>query len=188
MRTHTHGDLEQMAAATLSTSPTPQSERQTYTPAGQDPGEVAAGPRARPEVQWDAEGRVTGLAMTLTLTPHQVQTSAHHRLHAWCAADARHAAGHRPDHPGQLGLPGDRPDGDVTAGPTACRTSSRPGPSSPSSSPATPDIRGSLCNLGHFFASPGAASSWAGEHPEGALLTVPAAFRVDRVEPVDSRE
>jgi hypothetical protein len=30
MRTLTHGDLRQMAAATLSTSPTPQSERQAF--------------------------------------------------------------------------------------------------------------------------------------------------------------
>jgi alkylmercury lyase len=42
------------------------------------------------------------------------------------------------------------------------------------------DIRGSLCNLGRFFASPDAASGWAGEHPSGALLTVPDVFHFAR--------
>jgi hypothetical protein len=42
---------------------------------------------------------------------------------------------------------------------------------------AGPDtIRRSLSDLGHFFASADAASGWAGEHPDGVLLSVPDAF------------
>jgi len=37
-----------------------------------------------------------------------------------------------------------------------------------------------LCHPGHFFASPGAASGWASEHPDGALLTLPHAFHYAR--------
>jgi predicted transcriptional regulator len=74
LRTLTHGDPEQMAAATVNTSPTPESERQAYAPAmrtllaalaegrpatvaelagppGRDPGEVADRLRAWPDVE-----------------------------------------------------------------------------------------------------------------------------------------
>jgi hypothetical protein len=42
------------------------------------------------------------------------------------------------------------------------------------------DIRGSLGNLGRFFASPSADSGCASENPDGALLTVPDAFHYAR--------
>lgn len=205
MRTLTHGDLEQMAAATLGNSPTPESERQAYAPAmrtllaalaegrpatvaelaaaaGRDPGEVAAGLRAWPDVEWDAHGRVTGLGMTLNPTPHQVETSAHHRLHAWCAADA---LGMLPAIGRTVRVssacPATGQTVSVTAGPDGVQDVQPRGAVVSVIITGDPDdIRGSLCNLGHFFASPDAASGWASEHPDGALLTVPDAFHYAR--------
>ncbi|MGH8997117.1 MAG: organomercurial lyase, partial [Acidimicrobiales bacterium] len=38
------------------------------------------------------------------------------------------------------------------------------------------DVRSQVCDHGHFFASPAAATTWAAEHPEGEVLSVVAAF------------
>ncbi|HZD00645.1 MAG TPA: organomercurial lyase [Actinomycetes bacterium] len=187
VRTLTHGDPEQVAAA-LSTSPTPEPERQADAPAirtllaaraegrpatvaesaaaaGPDPGEVAAGLRAWPDVEWDAEGRVTGLGMTLNPTPHQVETGAH-RQHAWCAADA---LGMLPAIGRTVRVSSACPATGQTvtlpAGPDGVHDVQPPGAVVSVIITGDPeDIRGSMCNLGHF-ASPDAASGWASEHP-----------------------
>jgi alkylmercury lyase len=38
------------------------------------------------------------------------------------------------------------------------------------------DVRAEVCDHGHFFASPAAASGWTAEHPDGAVLAVRRAF------------
>lgn len=116
-RTFTHAELERMAEATVSSAaaiaapgPDPLAEAKKWAgafhallsaladgrpatigelarAAGQTPEETEAALRAISDVEWDAEGRVTGFGMTLNPTPHQVETGGH-RLYAWCAADA----------------------------------------------------------------------------------------------------
>jgi hypothetical protein len=109
-RTLTRADLERMAAANVSAFPMPEAERRAYAPAtwalmaalaedrlatveelaaaaGRATDEVAALLRAIPDVEWDADGRVTGAGMTLNPTPHRVETGGH-QLYAWCAPDA----------------------------------------------------------------------------------------------------
>lgn len=46
--------------------------------------------------------------------------------------------------------------------------------------PQADGIRASLCNLAEFFASAEAAASWAAEHPDRVLLTVPDAYHYAR--------
>jgi len=42
------------------------------------------------------------------------------------------------------------------------------------------DVRGQVCDHGHFFASAQAASQWAGEHVSGRVLPVREAFERTR--------
>lgn len=69
----------------------------------------------------------------------------------------------------------------VTAGPDGVRDVQPPGAVVSAVITCDPDdIRGSVCDLGHFYASADAASGWAAEHPDGVLLTVPDAFHYRR--------
>lgn len=69
----------------------------------------------------------------------------------------------------------------VTAGPDGIQNVQPPGAVVSAIITGNPDdIRGSLCDLGRFFASADAASGWAKEHPDGVLLSVPDAFRYAR--------
>jgi alkylmercury lyase len=45
---------------------------------------------------------------------------------------------------------------------------------------ALADVRASTCQLGHFFSSRAAATQWADEHPDGYIIPVEEAFRLDR--------
>jgi hypothetical protein len=45
---------------------------------------------------------------------------------------------------------------------------------------ALADVRTATCHYGHFFSSPAAAARWADEHPDGYILGVNEAFRLDR--------
>ena len=38
------------------------------------------------------------------------------------------------------------------------------------------DVRGEVCDHGHFFASPEAAGTWLAEHPDGEVLRIAEAF------------
>lgn len=197
----TRADLEQMAAANVSRMfPLPEAERKTYAPAtrlllsalaesrpasvaelaaaaGQDPDEVAALLHAMPDVEWDAEGRVTGAGMTLNHTPHQVEADGH-RLYAWCAPDA---LGMLPAIGRTVRIssacPATGQTITVTAGPDGVRDVHPAAAVVSAIITGDPDdIRGSECSLGNFFASQEAASGWAGETSDGVVLTVPDAF------------
>lgn len=204
-RMFTRADLEQMAAANVSRMyPLPEAERKAYAPAtrllltalaegrpatvaelaaaaGQDAGEVAALLHAVPGVEWDAEGRVTGAGMTLNHTPHQVEVDGH-RLYAWCAPDA---LGMLPAIGRTVRIssacPATGQTITVTADPGGVRDVQPPAAVVSALITGDPDdVRGSECSLGNFFASPEAASGWAGEHPDGVVLTVPDAFHYAR--------
>ena len=69
----------------------------------------------------------------------------------------------------------------VTAGPDGVRDIQPPGAVVSAILTGDPDdIRGSLCDLGRFFASADAASGWAKEHPDGMLLSIPDAYNYAR--------
>ena len=42
------------------------------------------------------------------------------------------------------------------------------------------DVRTTTCHYGHFFSSSASTSQWAREHPDGYILSVEEAFRLDR--------
>jgi alkylmercury lyase len=198
-RTFTEADLERMAAATAASNPIPGAERKAYGPAarvllgaladgrsatigelaaaaGRDPDETAAILRSVPDVEWDADDRVTGLGMTLNPTPHHVEVDGH-LVYAWCAADA---LGMLPAIGRTVRISSDCPETrrtvTVTAGPEGVRDVQPPEAVVSAVISGDPDdIRGTLCEMGHFFTSAEAASGWATEHPDGVLLSVPDA-------------
>ena len=51
------------------------------------PEEVRAALDRFPSVDWDEQGRVVGLGLTLQLTPHRLEVEGR-TLFAWCALDA----------------------------------------------------------------------------------------------------
>ncbi|MGH3293709.1 MAG: alkylmercury lyase MerB [Trebonia sp.] len=203
-RTFTDADLARMAAATAASDPVPEAERKAYAPAarallaaladgrpatveelaaaaGVTPDEVTAALRAVNGVEWDAGGRVTGYGMTLNPTPHRVETGGHRR-YAWCAADA---LGMLPAIGRTVRISSECPETGrtvtVTAGPEGVRDVHPAGAVVSAIIIGDPaDMRGSACDLGHFFASAEAAAGWASEHPDGVLLTVPDAFHYAR--------
>lgn len=199
-RTFTHADLEQMAAATAASDPVPEAEQKTYAPAarallaaladgrpatvgelasaaGLTPDQAAAALRAINQVEWDAEGRVSGFGITLNPTPHRIETGGH-RVYGWCAVDTLGmlpAIGRTVQISSDCSATGQPVT--VTAGPDGVRDVQPPGAVVSAVITGDPnDIRGSVCDLGHFYASADAASGWAAEHPDGVLLTVPDAF------------
>jgi alkylmercury lyase len=199
-RTFTDADLERMAAATARSNPISEAGQRAYGPAarvllttladgrpatiqelalaaGLAPGEADAILREVNGVERDADGRVTGMGMTLNPTPHQVETGGH-RLYAWCAADA---LGMLPAIGRTVRITSACPEtGEavtITAGPEGVRDMQPPEAVVSAVLTGDPDdIRGSLCDLGNFF-PPRAASGWAKEHPDGVLFTIPQAFR-----------
>jgi alkylmercury lyase len=42
------------------------------------------------------------------------------------------------------------------------------------------DVRSATCNHGHFFSSLAATAAWTDAHPDGHILPVEEAFRLDR--------
>jgi alkylmercury lyase len=203
-RTFTHADLEQMAAATIASSPFPEAQQKAYAPAvrvllaaladgrpattgemaaaaGLTADEVTAILLAVGGVERDAEGRVTGFGITLNPTPHRVETGSH-VVYGWCAADTlwmppvtgREATITSP-------CPATGQTVTVTAGPDGVQDV-HPAEAVVSAilTGDWDDIRGTVCNLGNFYASADAAAGWAAEHPDGVLLTVPDASHYAR--------
>lgn len=201
-RTFTRDDLEQMASATIAASPFPEAQQKAYAPAvrvlltaladgrpattgemvaaaGLAVDEVTAVLRAVGGVERDAESRVTGFGITLSPTPHRVETGGH-VVYGWCAADTlwmppvtgREATISSP-------CPATGQTVTVTAGPDGMQAV-HPAVVSAILTGDWDDIRGTVCDLGNFYASADAAASWAAEHPDGVLLTVPDAFHYAR--------
>jgi alkylmercury lyase len=146
------------------------------------PEEVRAALERFPSAEWDEQGRVVGLGLTLRLTPHRLELEGR-TLFAWCALDALL-------FPVLLGRPariespcrgtGDPVHIEVTpAGIEAVEP-----PSAVVSIVAARDLtnfRRVSCNNAHFFSSPEAASRWLEKHPEATILSVEDAFRLGRL-------
>jgi alkylmercury lyase len=146
------------------------------------PEEVRAALERFPSAEWDEQGRVVGLGLTLQLTPHHLELEGR-TLFAWCALDALLI-------PALLGRPASiespcRGTGDpvhIEVTPTGIETVEPP--SAVVSIVAARDLanfRRVSCNNAHFFSSPEAASRWLEKHPKATILSVEDAFRLGRL-------
>jgi alkylmercury lyase len=149
---------------------------------GKSPEEVRAALDRFPSTEWDEQGRVVGLGLTLQLTPHRLELEGH-TLFAWCALDALL-------FPVLLGRPariespcrgtGESVHVEVTpAGIEAVEP-----PSAVVSIVVARDLanfRRVSCNNTHFFSSAEAASRWLEKHPHATILPAEDAFRLGRL-------
>lgn len=160
----------------------PASPEEIASSSGKSLEEVRAVLGEFPGAEWDGQGRVVGLGLTLQLTPHRL-TLEGRTLFAWCALDALL-------FPVLLGWPAIiespcRSTGDPV------RIEVRPAgieavepPSAVVSVVAAWDlanIRSVGCNNSHFFSSPEAAIRWFERHPEATIVPAEDAFRLGRL-------
>jgi alkylmercury lyase len=160
----------------------PASPEEITAAAGKSPEEVRAALDRFPSAEWDEQGRIVGLGLTLRLTPHRFEVEGR-TLFAWCALDAllfpvlleRSASIESPC----------RGTGDpVRVEVTPAGIEAVEPPSAVVSVVAAQDlanIRSVGCNNTHFFISPEAASRWLEKHPEATILPVQEAFRLGRL-------
>ncbi len=149
---------------------------------GKSPEQVRAALERFPSTEWDEQGRVVGLGLTLRLTPHRLELEGR-TLFAWCALDTLL-------FPIVLGRPASIE--------SPCRGTSEPvhievtpagieavdPPSAVVSIVAARDLaslRSVGCTNTHFFSSPEASSRWLERHPEATILPVEDAFRLGRL-------
>ena len=160
----------------------PASPEEIAAISAKSPEEVRAALDRFPSAEWDEQGRVVGLGLTLQLTPHRLELEGR-TLFAWCALDALL-------FPILLGRPASiespcRGTGELvhievtSAGievvePTAAVVSIV-------AARDLTDFRRVSCNNAHFFSSPEAASRWLEKHPEATILSVEDAFRLGRL-------
>jgi alkylmercury lyase len=161
----------------------PASPEEIAAASGKSPEEVRAALDRFPSAEWDEQGRVVGLGLTLRLTPHRLELEGRNTLFAWCALDALL-------FPILLGGPasiespcrgtGESVHIEVTpAGIEAVEPHS-----AVVSIVAAPDLanfRSISCNNTHVFASPEAASRWLEKYPEATILSAEDAFRLGRL-------
>ena len=160
----------------------PASPEEIAAASGKSPEEVRAVLDQFPSAEWDDQGRVVGLGLTLCLTPHRLELEGH-TLYAWCALDAllfplllgRPASIESPcrgtGEPVRIEV---RPAGIEAAEP----------PSAVVSVVVAQDlasVRSVGCNNTHFFSSPEAASRWLEKHPEATILPAEDAFRLGQL-------
>lgn len=135
--------------------------------------------RAQPGTDWDEQGRLVGFGLTQRRTAHRF-TVADRQLFTFCAADALlftpilgsparvESTCPTTGQPIRIALAPDRVL-DVDPAPAVV--------SQVALCPTT-DIRASICDHGHFFASPDAAAPWRRAHPDGQILPVRESFDI----------
>jgi alkylmercury lyase len=149
---------------------------------GKSPEEVRAALERFPSAEWDEQGRVVGLGLTLQLTPHRLELEGR-TLFAWCALDALL-------FPALLGRPASiespcRGTGDpvrIEVTPAGIETVEPP--SAVVSIMVARDLanfRRVSCSNTHFFSSQESASRWLEKHPEATILPAEEAFRLGRL-------
>jgi alkylmercury lyase len=135
-----------------------------------------------PSAEWDDQGRVVGLGLTLRPTPHRLELEGN-ALYAWCALDALLfpvLLGRQASIESPCRGTGDPMHIEVTpAGIEVVEP-----PSAVVSIVAARDLatfRRISCNNKHFFSSPEAASRWLERHPQATILPAEDAFRLGRL-------
>ncbi len=160
----------------------PASPEEIAAASGKSPEEVRAALDRFPSAEWDEQGRVVGLGLTLRLTPHRLELEGR-TLFAWCALDAllfpvllgRSASIESPCR-------GTGEPVHIEVTPAEIKTVEPP--SAVVSIVAARDLanlRSVGCNNTHFFSSPEAASRWSEKHPEATILPAEDAFRLGRL-------
>jgi alkylmercury lyase len=160
----------------------PASPEEIAAISAKSPEEVRAALDRFPSAEWDEQGRVVGLGLTLQLTPHLLELEGR-TLFAWCALDAllfpillgRSASIESPCRgTGEL----------VHIEVTSAGIEAVEPPSAVVSVVAARDLatfRRVSCNNAHFFSSTEAASCWLEKHPEATILSVEDTFRLGRL-------
>ena len=160
----------------------PTSPEEIAAAAGKSPEEVRAALDRFPSAEWDEQGRVVGLGLTLRLTSHRLELEGR-TLFAWRALDALL-------FPVLLGRPASiespcRGTGEpVKVEVTPAGIEAVEPPSAVVSIVTARDlanIRSVGCNNTHFFSSPEAASRWLEKHPEATILPVEDTVRLGRL-------
>jgi alkylmercury lyase len=160
----------------------PASPEEIAAAAGKPQEEVRAALDRFPSTEWDEQGRIVGLGLTLRLTPHRLELEGR-TLFAWCALDAVL-------FPALLGRPASiespcRGTGElVRVEVTPAGIEAVELPSAVVSIVAARDlttVRSVGCNNTHFFSSPEAATRWLDKHPEATILPLEDAFRLGRL-------
>jgi len=160
----------------------PASPEQIAAASAKSPEEVQTALDRFPSTEWDEQGRVVGLGLTLRLTPHRLDLEGR-TMFAWCALDTLL-------FPIVLGRPASiespcRGTGEpVHIEVTPAGIEAVDPPSAVVSIVAARDLtnfRRVSCNNAHFFSSPEAASRWLEKHPEATILSVEDTFRLGRL-------
>ncbi|MGH7775572.1 MAG: organomercurial lyase MerB [Candidatus Dormibacterales bacterium] len=141
-------------------------------------GDVERLLRSQPGTEWDEAGLLVGFGLTTRPTAHRFQVDAT-ALYTWCATDTLlftvilgqpsiidstcPATGQSI----QIELD---PHAVISVRPEEAVVSQR------HHGELLSDVRSQVCDQGHFFASPTAASTWSAEYPEGEVLRVAEAF------------
>jgi alkylmercury lyase len=149
--------------------------------AGRPRDEVRAALASRPDTEYDSDGRVVGLGITLRETPHRFTVDGR-QLFTWCALDTLMFPAVI-GRPAQVSSPSPasgavvrvevEPDRVVAVDPPQAVVSIvTPG--------QVPSIRAAFCHQVHYFSSAEDARGWLDEHPGARVLPVADAFTVGR--------
>ncbi len=160
----------------------PASPEEIAAAAGKSPEEVRAALVRFPSTEWDEQGRVVGLGLTLRLTPHRLELEGR-TLFAWCALDVL-LFSVLLGRPASIESPCRGTGEPVHIEVTPAGIEAVEPPSAVVSIVAARDLanfRRVSCNNTHFFSSPEAASRWLERHPEATILPVEDAFRLGRL-------
>jgi alkylmercury lyase len=160
----------------------PASPEEIAATSAKSPEEVRAALERFPSAEWDEQGRVVGLGLTLQLTPHRLELEGR-TLFAWCALDAL-LFPILLERPASIESPCRGTGELVHIEATSAGIEVVEPPSAVVSIVAARDLanfRRVSCNNAHFFSSPEAASRWLEKHPEATILSVEDAFRLGRL-------
>lgn len=160
----------------------PASPEQIAAASAKSPEEVQTALDRFPSTEWDEQGRVVGLGLTLRLTPHRLELEGR-TLFAWCALDTLLfpiVLG----RPASIESPCRGTDELVHIEVTPSGIEAVDPPSAVVSIVAARDLanfRSVGCHNAHFFSTPEASSRWLERHPEATILPVEDAFRLGRL-------
>ncbi|MGH9206927.1 MAG: organomercurial lyase MerB [Acidimicrobiales bacterium] len=141
-------------------------------------GDVERLLRSQPGTEWDGGGRLVGFGLTSRPTAHRFEVGAK-TLYTWCATDtlfftvilgSPSVIESTCPATGQAIRIELDPHAVVSVTPAEAVVSQR------HHGELLSDVRSQVCDHGHFFASPAAATAWSVAHPEGEVLSVAEAF------------
>ena len=160
----------------------PASPEKIATTSAKSLEDVQAALERFPSAEWDEQGRVVGLGLTLQLTPHRLEVEGR-TLFAWCALDAL-LFPILLERPASIESPCRGTGESVHIEVTSAEIEAVEPTAAVVSIVAARDLanfRRVSCNNAHFFSSPEAASRWLEKHPEATILSVEDAFRLGRL-------